>query len=185
VRTKEPEQLGGRRVSIVKPAQAPLLLVSHHVPPSRDADQAALEMLAAVLAQGRSSRLYRRLVDGDQVALSVNAGQQLSLDPGQFLFSVQVRTGTDPARAEKALLEAVETLRAQGITAAELEKARNQLLTDLYRDLQTIAGKANRLGQYEVFHGDHRKLLAAGQELDKVTAWRRSISPPGAGRWRR
>ncbi len=170
VRTREPDQTGERRVTIVKPAQAPLLMMSYHVPPSRDADHVALEALSTVLSDGRSSRLYRRLVDGDQLALQVNAGQQLSLDPGQFLLTAQVRPDVDPARAEKALIEELESVRKNGITGQELEKARNQMLTDLYRDLKTIAGKANRLGQYEIFHGDHRKLSEADQRLEKLTA---------------
>jgi len=170
VRTKEPEQTGERRLTVTKPAQLPMLMLSYHVPASRDADFAALEVLEAVLTTGRSSRLYRRLVDRDQMALGVNSGQQLSLDPGQFLFSMQVRTGVDPAAAEKALLEELEKIRTGGVTGEEIEKARNQLLTALYRDLQTIAGKANRLGQYEVFFGDHTRLFGADKELEKVSA---------------
>jgi zinc protease len=170
VRTKEPAQMGERRVTIVKSAQAPLLILSYHVGPSRDPDSVPLELLAAALSRGRSSRLYRRLVDRDQLALDVDAGPQLSLDPGQFLVNAQVRTGVDPARAEKALLEEIEAVRVGGISAAEMEKARNQLLTELYRDLKTIAGKANQLGRFEIFHGDYRKLLEADKLLDQVTA---------------
>ncbi len=170
VLTKEPEQMGERRVTIEKAAQLPIVMVSYHIPPTRDADFAPLEVLSTILTEGRSSRLYRRLVDRDQLALGADGGQQLSLDPGQFLFTLRVRSGVDPAAAEKALYEEIEKVRTGGVTAQELTKAKNQLLTGLYGDMTTIAGKANRLGQAEVFLGDHKRLFTAGDEFDKVTA---------------
>jgi zinc protease len=129
-----------------------------------------LEVLGAVLAEGRSSRLYRRLVDRDELALSVGQSMAYSLDPGQMVFRMQPRAGVDPGKAEQVLYEELERVRALEIPAEELQKAKNQLLTDFYRGLKTIAGKANLLGQFEVFFGDHRKLNGYAAELEKVTA---------------
>ncbi len=170
VRTVEPPQLGERRIVIKRPAQLPLLLVSYHVPATKHADNAALEMLETVLSSGRSSRLHRRLVEQDQLVLSINAGQQLALDPTQFIFSMQVRSGVEPAKAEAALYEELAKIAKDGITETELAKAKNQQIAGFYRSLKTIAGKANLLGQYEIYHGDHRKLFTAVEELEKVTA---------------
>lgn len=170
VRTVEPPQLGERRLTVKRPAQLPLVMVSYHVPETKHGSYAALEMLETVLSSGRSSRLHRRLVEQDQLVLSINAGQQLALDPTQFIFAFQVRSGVDPAKAEAALYEELAKVANGGITDAELAKARNQRLADFYRSLKTIAGKANLLGQYEIYHGDHRKLLTAVDELKKVTA---------------
>ncbi|HWR53872.1 MAG TPA: pitrilysin family protein [Bryobacteraceae bacterium] len=170
VRTREPEQMGERRVVVTKEAQLPMQLLSFHVPNSASPEYWPLRMLANVLAAGRSSRLYRRLVDRDQIALEVGGGIDVSLDPGQFQFFVQPRAGVDPAKTEAALIEEVERVRNGGIMPAELDKAKNQLLAAHYRQLKTIGGKANLLGQYEVFFGDYRKLLTADQEIAKVTA---------------
>jgi zinc protease len=170
VRTKEPEQIGERRVVVNKPAQLPMQMFSYHVPNSASPEYWPLRTLANVLTTGRSSRLYRRLVDRDQIALEIGGGTDVSLDPGQFQFFVQPRAGVDPAKTEAALFEEVERVRTGGITAAELEKAKNQLLAAHYRQLKTIGGKANQLGQYEVFFGDYRKLLTADQDIAKVTA---------------
>lgn len=169
VRTVEPPQLGERRVVVKRPAQLPLLIVSYHVPATRHADHAALEMLETVLTSGRSSRLHRRLVEQDQLVLSINAGQQLALDPTQFMYAMQVRSGVDPAKVETALYEELEKIAKEGITPAELAKARNQQIAGFYRSLKTISGKANLLGQFEIYHGDHRKLFTAVEELEKVT----------------
>jgi zinc protease len=170
VRTVEPPQLGERRIVVKRPAQLPLLLVSYHVPATKHADNAALDMLETVLSSGRSSRLHRRLVEQDQLVLSINAGQQPALDPTQFGFSMQVRSGVEPAKAEAALYEELAKVAKDGITEAELAKAKNQQIAGFYRSLKTIAGKANLLGQYEIYHGDHRKLFTAVEELEKVTA---------------
>jgi zinc protease len=170
VRTREPEQQGERRVVLRRPAQLPLQMISFHVPQSGHPDHMALEVLGAVLTQGRSSRLYRRLVDRDQLALQVSQGMALSLDPGQMVFRMQPRAGADPARAEQALIEELERVRSAEVPAEELQKAKTQLLTDFYRSLKTIAGKANLLGQFEVFFGDYRKLNGYAAELEKVTA---------------
>ncbi len=170
VRTREPEQQGERRVVLRRAAQLPLLMISFHVPATSHADTNALEVLGAILTQGRSSRLYRRLVDSDQLVLNVGHSLASSLDPGQMVFRMQPRSGVDPAGVEKAFYEELERVRASEVSAGELQKARNQLTTDFYRSLKTIAGKANLLGRFEVFLGDHRKLNAYPSELEKVTA---------------
>lgn len=170
VRTKEPEQLGERRVLVRKPAQLPIELVAYHVPETRHPDDAPLDVLQALLVHGQSSRLYNRLVDKEQLVLNVNAFRQSSLDPGLMVFSLSPRSGVEPARAEKALFEELDRLGNEPLSEQELRKAKNQLLADHYRQLKTIAGRANLLGVYEVYHGDYRKLFTVGQTLEAVTA---------------
>jgi zinc protease len=169
VRTAEPEQKGERRVVLNKAAQLPLQMFSYHVPRSGSPEHYALEVLSNVLAEGRSSRLYRRLVDRDQLAINVGGGAEFSLDPGQMVFTIQPRSGVDPAKSEQAFVEEIERVRSAGVSPDELQKAKNQLLADFYRELKRISGQANLLGEYEVFLGDYRKLLTADKELEKVT----------------
>jgi zinc protease len=170
VRTKEPEQLGERRVTVSKTAQLPLELIAFHVPETKHADDSALDVLETLLSHGQSSRLYSRLVDKDQLVLSVNSFRQNSLDPGLLIFSLQPRSGIEPARAEHALLEELDRLRTGTVSDQELRKAKNQLLADRYRELKTIAGRANLLGTYEVYYGDYKVLYSAAQSVEAVTA---------------
>ena len=169
VRTREPEQTGERRVVIRKPAQLPLLMVTYHVPASSHADYETLRVLGNLLSEGRSSRLYRRLVDRDQLAIQAASSLEHSLDPGEIVLNIQPRSGVDLARVEKALFEEVDGLVSTPVSADELQKAKNQLLTALYRDWKTIAGKADLLGRYEVFFGDYRRLFNAEKDLEQVT----------------
>ncbi len=170
IRTKEPEQLGERRVTVTRPAQLPIELVAYHVPETKNPDDTSLDVLETVLARGQSSRLYSRLVDKDQLVLGVQSFRQPSLDPGLLIFSLQPRSGVDPARAEKALLEELARLRDQPLSGQELRKAKNQLLANHFRELKTISGRANLLGSYELFYGDYRKLYSVEQSVEAVTA---------------
>ena len=76
----------------------------------------------------------------------------------------------DPARPEKALFEELDRLRTTPVADQELRKAKNQLLADHYRQLKTIAGRANLLGTYEVFQGDYALLFSLENRIEAVTA---------------
>jgi zinc protease len=170
VRTKEPEQLGERRVTVVKQAQLPIELVAYHVPQTDHPDDAVLDVMETILSRGQSSRLYSRMVDKEQLVLSVNANRGNNFDPGLLIFSMQPRSGIEPARAEKVLFEELARLSSQPVEDRELRKAKNQLLAAHYRELKTIAGRANLLGEYEVFYGDYRKLYSVEERYEAVTA---------------
>lgn len=170
VRTKEPEQAGERRITVRKPAQLPLQLVGYHMPDAKSPDTTVLDVIDALMTTGQSSRLYSRMVDRDQIALNVGANADHALDPGLFVFSMTPRSGVDPARTEKVLFEEIEKLRTAPVPADELSKAKNQLLARHYRQLKTIAGRANLLGTFEVFEGDYSKLFTSDREIQAVTA---------------
>jgi len=170
IRTKEPEQQGERRVSLEKPAQLGMLAVAYHVPASNHPDTAIIQVVDDILTGGQSSRLYKRLVDTDQLTLNANAFNENHFDPGLWTFFLQVRAGVETAKVEKALYEELEKLQTTPVTDAELRKAKNRLQTQFYRQMQTIAGRANEIGSYEVFRGGYDKLLNAGATWEAVTA---------------
>jgi zinc protease len=170
VRTLEPEQLGERRLEVRRAAALPMVMVGYHIGRTNDPDTPALNMLVNILTSGRSSRLYRRLVDTEQLVLGINARPGFSFDPDLLVFGMQIRSGVEPAKAEKSLYEELDKAGATPVSGAEIEKARNSLLASHYRSLKTIAGKANLIGNYEVFLGDWSKLNNVAAEYEKVTA---------------
>lgn len=170
VRTVEPPQLGERRVEVRRPANLPLLMASYHVGSARDPDFPVYEVIETILTGGRSSRLHQRLVEKEQLVLNAGGGVRPSLDPGQFLFTFQVRSGRKPGDVEKSLYEELERLSKEPVPAEELQKAKNQILADFYRQLKTISGKANLLGDYEVFFGSWNEILNAPARIEKVSA---------------
>jgi zinc protease len=169
VRTKEPVQLGERRVEVRKFAQLPLLLMAYHVPETAHADYYPLQALETILFSGQSSRMYKRIVDKDQLALSVSGGGDWSFDPSIFMISAQPKAGVDPLAVEKAIYEELDRVKADAVTDEELEKAKNILLSGFYGDIKTISGRSNAIGTYEVFFGDYRKLFTAADDFAKVT----------------
>jgi zinc protease len=168
--TREPEQTGERRVVVRKFAQLPIVMMAYHVPESLNPDYYPLQVLQTVLFRGESSRMYQRLIDGDQLAISVTGGTGFSIDPTLFSITVQPKAGVAPEAAEKAVYEELDRLKTSPVAPEELEKAKNILLAQFYRDQKTIAGKAGVLGRYEMFLGDYRKMFTAADEYAKVTA---------------
>ena len=169
IKTLEPEQLGERRIVVRKFAQLPLLQIGYHVPATSDPDYYALQVLETVLFSGQSSRMYKRLVDKDQIALSVSGGSDFAFDATLFEVSAQPKAGVDPVAVEKAIYEELERVAAASVTAAEIEKAKNILLAGFYRQIRTISGRSNAIGTYEVFFGDYKKLFSAADDFAKVT----------------
>ena len=169
IRTKEPEQLGERRVQIVKEAQVPLLQMAYHIGPANEADAEALQLLMAILSEGDSSRLHQRMVEKDQVAIDVAGFRVEGFDPFLAWFFVTVSPDSDTARAEAILTEEIDRIGKSGVTEAELRKAKNIYVADFWRSLKTISGKAQALGQFEVFHGDYKRLFGAPGRFEAVT----------------
>ena len=168
--TREPEQLGERRVVVKKFAQLPIVMMAYHVPESSNPDYYPLQVLRTILFNGESSRMYRRLVDVEQLTISVNGFHGFSLDPTLFEITAQPKAGVAPEAVEKAVYEELDRVKDAPVSGEELEKAKNILLARFYRDQKTINGKADALGRYEMFLGDYRKMFTAADEYSKVTA---------------
>lgn len=170
VHLKEPEQLGERRVQFKKELPVPYFLMGYHTPATRDSDYYALSILSDILSSGNSSRLYSSLVDKKQVATNVFTDFGESFDPNLFMLYAVVAKTSSEAEVEKIIDEELEKIKTEGVTANELQKIKNQKLVTLYKQLETINGKANALGSYEVYFGDYKKLFDAPAEFNKVTA---------------
>ena len=169
VTTIEPEQLGERRLVVHKPAELPILMIGYHIPKTDNPDYYALNIMRSVLFTGESSRMYQRLVDKDQLALDVSSQAEPAFDPTIAIITAQPRQGVDPQACEKAIYEELDKLKSAPISDKELEKAKNTRLVEFYREMQTINGRANTIGTYEVFMGDYNKLLDAAKSYSAVT----------------
>ena len=170
VRTKEPVQLGERRVYINKFAQAPLLDIGYHAVNAKSPDYFALQLVSNLLTFGESSRLYKSLVDGQQLADNVSTNSGTTLDPGLFEVSAQPREGVPVEKLEQAIYAGMDSLAASGPSPAELQKAKNQYVAEYYRTLRSIAGRAQFVGEAEVIFGDYHLLSSFEQKINAVTA---------------
>ena len=169
VTTVEPEPLGERRILVHKYAQLPIVMIGYHVPQTNNADFYALNLLRTALYHGESSRMYRRLVDQDQIALDVSAFVEPAFDPTLEVVVAQPKQNVDPQKVEKAMYEEIDRVKNAFISDQELEKAKNVRLVEFYTQMQAINGRANTIGTYEVFFGDYRKLFDAAKNYAAVT----------------
>jgi zinc protease len=170
VTTREPPQLGERRLRIQREAQTPIVAMAWHSAAAPDRQTRVMEVVLSILGSGDSSRLHQRLVEREQAAVQVGTSLDQGFDPGLAWIYAVVPPGGDPAKTEKLIDEEIARLAKDGPTAAELAKARNQALAGFWRGLETISGKAQALGTYHVFHGDFRKLFDAPAVYEGITA---------------
>jgi zinc protease len=170
VTTQEPPQLGERRFKVIRDAQTPLLAMAWHAAAAPQREAHVMEVLLFILGSGDSSRLHQRLVERERAAVQVGSQLDAGIDPGLAWVFAIVPPGGDVARTERLIDEELAGLARAGPTEAELAKARNQALAGFWRGLETISGKAQALGTYEVLHGDYRRLFDAAAVYESITA---------------
>lgn len=154
VRATEPPQNGERRVSVKKEAKLPLVYIGYPVPNFRSGDAFALELLSTILSEGRSSRLYRKLVYEQQIALDAGGDYSYwSTDPNLFWFYATALPGHSIESVEKALLAEVERLKAELVTETELERAKNQIEAAFVFRQDSIYRRASLLARFELIGG--------------------------------
>lgn len=170
IHTVEPEQKGERRVFVQKDSiRTPHLLIGYKTPATNHPDYYALDLLTTILAKGNSSRLYQALVDAG-LATTVGANYEEHFDPYLLQFYAIASGTTSANQIETVLYAEIDKLIKDGVRPEELEKARNEKLMRFYKQLETINGKANTLGSYEVFFGDYRKMFEAPKAYEQVSA---------------
>ncbi|ABV89258.1 M16 family metallopeptidase [Shewanella pealeana] len=169
VKTVEPLQKGERRVFVQKASvSTPNVMLGYHIPATSNADYYALDLLSSILTTGNSSRMYQGLVD-KQVAIQVDTYMPMSFDPNLFYVMGVANPGVTAPELEDAMISEINRVARDGVTVEELEKVKNIKLMGFYRAMETINGKANTIGTYELFFGSFDKLFNAPEAYNKVT----------------
>ena len=150
----EPEQHGERRVWLRKEAQMSVVFAGYPAPNHRSPDAYALEVLSTILSGGRTSRLYRRLVYEERLALEA-AGDytRLTLDPDTFTFYVTVLPERTVEETERALASEVERLRTEVVSEEEFRRAQNQLEAAYLFGQDSVFNRSATLARYELVGG--------------------------------
>ena len=137
--------------------ELPRLYLMWVTPPMFSPDDAELDLAADLLANGKTSRLYRRLVFEERIAADVSAAQNSREIAGFFQVTATAAPGHTLAELDRAILEEIAHAAADGPTAAEVNRGRVQAETHFVRRLQTVGGfggKSDQLNAYNVFLGD-------------------------------
>jgi zinc protease len=165
----EPPQRGERRALVRYPAQAGVVLAGWRGAEARSPDAAVLDVLQVCLGVGESSRLRKRLVLEEELAVSVSLSWGWRADPGVFLAFAELAPGAGPQKCEAALWEEIERVARHGVSAREIRRAQALLRSSQLHELATHHGVAHALGQAEALLGDWREAGKALEHYARVT----------------
>ncbi len=167
VYTEEPAQSGERRVMVKRPGELGSIIVAHKVPNGRDADQAPLEMLDAILSSGKNARLYRALVD-QGLALSAGAGTDLHHDLSLHTLFAALTPGATHDEVEKAMLAEINKIKSSGVTPAEVARVKQQYIAEDAYKRDGTAAVAGEISEW-IGVGDWTLYVTFPQKVQQVT----------------
>ncbi len=170
VQVKEPARKSESRVSGSGSNDLPAVGLTYLTPRQSDPDSSVLRVADAILSAGESSRLYNALVYTQQLAAEADSTFDAREDVSLFYIIAILSEGKKPEDVEKSLLAEIKKLQDTPVSAAELEKAKNQIITDQLRQRETNNGKALALGEAAVLLSDPARVNTDLEKLQAVTA---------------
>lgn len=169
----DPSMLHHGRARTIRNSSSPLnsVFLGFHLPSIHHPDMHALDLLAAVLADGESSRLYRHLEYEQGIASETEA----FVDEGElgslfYLYAVARNNRYRPRRLRHALIEQIEAIATHGVEEQELAKVKNQKLTRIAISLQAISSRAERLAWFDATFGRPELAFAEAELFEHITA---------------
>jgi zinc protease len=170
VTTREPSRTEDKQIVKYSPkVPLPAIAVTFLAPSIRSEDAPALDLAGEILSGGESSRLYQSLVYEQQIAQQASFEADLNEDLGLLTARMILASGKSPEAAEKALAAQIDKVLKEGVTEAELEKAKNRFLTGKLLERETNNGKASALGEAAVIYGDPNRVNTDLAKLQAVT----------------
>jgi predicted Zn-dependent peptidase len=171
VRTKEPEQWGERRVAVSAKSQ-PFLIVGYHIPDAKSKDSPALEALANIVGQGRSSRLYENLVKDKKIAIQVMSMSPFPGDkfPSLIVFVAISAQGKTSAECLAAIDEEIEKIKKESVTEDELTKFKRSTVKGLLGQMKSNTQMAAMLTYADVVLGGVDEAFKQVDQIKAITA---------------
>ena len=166
--TDEPTQDGERTVTLRRVGEVQYLAQMYHVPPGSHPDYAAVDVLAFVLGDNPSGRLYRALVETQLATQSAAFGQQLR-EAGPLLLYASVDAENDLTEVLGAMNETVEGLATDPVTDEEVDRAKAALLSRINQSFNSSTGIALQLSEWSAM-GDWRLFFLHRDRIEAVTA---------------
>jgi zinc protease len=169
-RDKEPLQPGERGIYVKKEAQLPYIVMGYHTPNLTSGDSYVLEVIAAILSGGKSSRFHKTLVHDKRLVLDADADNALlSRDPNLFTISAELLPGKDVIEVEKALDQEIERLKKEPLEERELQKVKNEIEAAFVYGQDSFFYQAMLLAEHEI-HSNWRTIDDYIPSVRRVTA---------------
>jgi zinc protease len=155
VDVSEPEDVAQtQEVYNDKLAPAPAFVLGWKIPPRRTTDFYALSLAADLIFEGDSSRLYQKLVKGDESVVSIQGGIDERRGPSALYIFALPKPGEEVAAIRNQIFDEIHALRTSGPSPAEMEKLQNSLCNDVVRGRQSTMYRAQRLAEYALYDND-------------------------------
>jgi predicted Zn-dependent peptidase len=164
---KEPEQDGAKRINIKKESEVEMVAIAFHIPNFTHADQVPLSAISEILYSGKSSRLYKELIDKKSLVNQVYAYNMENIDPGLFIFLAMCNPNVKAEDVEKELIIQIEKLKKEEVTKEELDKVKINTKSDFIFSLESSTSVANLYGSYLV-RGDITPLFNYEERINKL-----------------
>jgi predicted Zn-dependent peptidase len=161
---KEPAQTAEKRVTFYDKVQLPAVVFAYHTPEQGTPESYALQMVAQILSEGKSSRLQKSVVDQQQKAVAAGAFNLPSEDPGLAMMFGIANMGVKAEDLEKSMDDEVNKILTEGISDDELQKCKNQMENEFISQNQRVLGIVENLANYHVYFGDANLI---NKELDR------------------
>lgn len=143
---QEPPQTAPRTLKLTENVALPAVIEGYHMPADGTPDAYPLRLASKILAQGESSRIYRRLVYDKQVALEADSEGNFTEDPNLFFVLAVLNSSYTPAQAEAEIESVLDGLRQHPVGEEELDKAKNEILGDFIVSRQSTQTRADEIG---------------------------------------
>jgi len=171
VDVSQPPQEQERRLTVEDPlARLPRVDIGYRIPSTLSPDDDAIDMLAEILAGGRSSRFYEHIVRQQQRAVRVNAFAPNSRGPRLFAIEATPAPGTAIETLEQAIYADIDGVKAGPIAEPEIEKARNTARRQFMGSLATSLSLARTLAENALYFGDPGRINTRWDRLAKFSA---------------
>ncbi len=135
-------------------ADLPAFHLAYHIPTTRTADHYALELMAIILGDGHSSRLYQSLVKERELLTTISVGTDDRRGPDLFSFWAIMSSGHAPSEVQPLIFTAIQNVARRGVTARELQKAHNRIRSQFIFGMQSNLQRARHLAEAEMYWGD-------------------------------
>ena len=166
---REAPKDGSKRVIIQKKGNSvETLAIAYSIPKFDDKDQIVLSVISDILSNGKSSRLYKDMVEQKQMATTVYGYNMELKDPGVFVFFAAATPNIKAEDLEKEILNQIELLKTTEVTNEELEKVKINTKVDFLKELDSSSSIASLFGSY-LAKGNLEPLLEYEDNLDKIT----------------
>ena len=167
----EPARTGPKEFTVYEPnTPLPLVAISWPAPAATDKDMPVIEVMDAIMTAGQSSRFYKSLVYDQQLAADANSFLDVTAQPGQYAVYAILSQGKSADEGLVALKAEIAKMRDNPVSDAELEEARNELITSALRSRETSDGRAAELAQAVVIDGNPNAADEQLARLQTVTA---------------